>query len=87
MPKPFVWTSSESEALLFACVIINLLNSFTWADPEGDRGPLGPPGNSQVAICFLRNICTDPFEKQLDPSVPIAFRNLTLRFHCLSGPL
>ena len=29
-----------------------------------------PPGNLQVAICFLRSSCTDPLEKQLDPLDP-----------------
>ena len=30
---------------------------------------LDPHGKSQVVLGFLRNSVTDPFEKQLDPSV------------------
>ena len=33
-----------------------------------------PPGKSQVAICFLRNTGTDPLEKQLNISGPVASR-------------
>ena len=32
----------------------------------GDRDPPSPPGNSQAAIGFPRNVFTDPLEKQLE---------------------
>ena len=38
-----------------------------------------PTGKSKVAICFLRNIGTDPLEKQLDPLGPIASRGRSVR--------
>ena len=36
------------------------------ADPEGAGGLEPTPGESQAAICFLRNTGTDPIEKQFD---------------------
>ena len=39
----------------------------------GSRHPT-PSGKSQLAIGFLRNSGTDPYEKLLDPSGPMASR-------------
>ena len=48
-------------------------------DRGGGRGPDPPHLKSQDAICFLRNPGTDPHEKQLDPSGPIASRGRSER--------
>ena len=39
----------------------------------------GPPEKSRVAMIDLRNSGTDPLEKQLDPSGPIASRGRFVR--------
>ena len=39
---------------------------------RGGDGGSGPPGNSQAAIGFLRNVVTDQsLEKQLDPKAQL----------------
>ena len=46
-----------------------------WGIKRRVLGPNSPlPGKSQVAICFLRNTATDPLEKPLNISGPIASR-------------
>ena len=45
----------------------NVKLSLRWVRLTEGGGGLDPPGKLQVAIGFLRNICTDPLEKQLDP--------------------
>ena len=54
----------------------------TCADPEGaGEGVQTHPGTSQVAIGFFRNTGTEPLEKQLDPTGPMASPGM------LYGPL
>ena len=55
-----------------------------WIQKGGGRwsGPSvwpGPPGKSQVTICFRRNSGTDPLEKQLDPMGPNCFSSGSVR--------
>ena len=50
----------------YGCRPSNIFHA--WADPEGGQGDwTPPPGESQVAVCFLRNASTGHSREAIGP--------------------
>ena len=58
---------SHNDAFCMRSKLMKILEGFHCADPKGARGGGRIPGNSQVALEFLRNTGTDPLEKGGSP--------------------